>query len=70
MSTVASRNWNLHIYNTEEREGTEHHKMKNKIQNEYKRRIKLLLKSELKERNKMVAINMLAVPVVTYSYTD
>ena len=39
-----------------------------KIRKEYKRRIKLVLKSELNARNKIAAINTLAVPVILYSY--
>ena len=39
-----------------------------KIKKDYKRRIKLVLKSELNARNKMAAINTLAVPVILYSY--
>ena len=42
--------------------------MKVKIRKEYKRRIKLVLKSELNARNKIAAINTLAVPVILYSY--
>ena len=42
--------------------------MKVKIRKEYKRRIKLVLKSELNARNKIAAINILAVPVILYSY--
>ena len=42
--------------------------MKAKIQKEYKRKIKLILKSELNVRNKINAINTLAVPIVTYNY--
>ena len=53
----------------EEGEGVQHHKMKAKIRKEYKRRIKLVLKSELNARNKIAAINTLAVPVILlYSY--
>ena len=52
----------------EEGEGVQHHKMKVKIRKECKRRIKLVLKSELKARNKIAAINTLAVPVILYSY--
>ena len=48
----------------EEREGVQHHKMKVKIMKEYKRRIKLVFKS----RNKIAAINNLAVPLILYSY--
>ena len=52
----------------EEGEGVQHHKMKVKIRKEYKRRIKLVLKSELNARNKIAAINTIAVPVILYSY--
>ena len=50
----------------EEEEGVQHHKIK--IKKEYKRRIKLVLKSELNARNKIAAINTLPVPVILYSY--
>ena len=52
----------------EEGEGVQHHKVKAKIRKEYKRRIKLVLKSELNARNKIAAFNTLAVPVILYSY--
>ena len=52
----------------EEGEGVQHHKIKVKIRKEYKPRIKLVLKSELNARNKIAAINTLAVPVILYSY--
>ena len=51
-----------------EEEGVQHHKMKVKIRKEYKRRIKLVLKSELNARNKIATINTLVVPVILYSY--
>ena len=52
----------------EEGEGVQHHKMNVRIRKEYKRRIKLVLKSELNARNKIAAINTLTVPVILYSY--
>ena len=52
----------------EEGEGVQHHKMKVKIWKEYKKRIKLVLKSELNAMNKVAAINTLAVPVILYRY--
>ena len=52
----------------EEGEGVQHHKIKAKIREEYKRRIKLVFKSELNTRNKIAAINTLAVQVILYSY--
>ena len=42
--------------------------MKVKIRKEYKRRIKLVLESELNARNKIAAINTLAVPVILCRY--
>ena len=51
----------------EEGERVQHHKMKVKIRKEYKRRITLVLKSELNARNKIAPINTLAVPVIIYS---
>ena len=52
----------------EEGEGVQHHKMKVKIRKEYKRKIKLVLKSELNARNKVAGINTLAVPVQLWSH--
>ena len=52
----------------QEGEGVQHHKMKIKIRKEYKRGIKLVLKSELNARNKIEAINTPVVPVILYSY--
>ena len=52
----------------QEGEGVQHHKMKIKIRKEYKRGIKLVLKSELNARNKIEAINTPAVPVILNSY--
>ena len=51
-----------------EGELVQHHKMKVKIRKKYKRRIKLVLKSELNARNKIATINTLADPVILYSY--
>ena len=51
----------------EEGKGTDHHKMKARIQKEYKRIIRLVLKSEINARNKIAAINKLAIPVVSDS---
>ena len=52
----------------DESDGIQHSKMKEKIRNEYNRRIRLILKIELNSANKMVAINTLAVLVVTCSF--
>ena len=51
----------------EKGEGVQHHQMKVKIKKEYKRQIKLVLNSELNARNRIAAINTLAVQVVLYS---
>ena len=48
--------------------GSNTKKMKFKIRKDYKRRIKLVLKSEWNARNKITAINTLAVLVILYSY--
>ena len=52
----------------EEGEGVQHHKMMVKIRKEYKKRIKLMLKSKLNARNKIATINTIAVPVILYSH--
>ena len=52
----------------EEGEGVQHQTLKVKIMKEYKRRIKLVLKSELNARSKIAATNTLAAPVILYSY--
>ena len=46
----------------EEGDGTDHHKMKAKIQKEHKRRIRLILKSELNAINKGTAIQYTGSP--------
>ena len=42
--------------------------MKEKIRKEYKRTVRLILRTEFNGRNKIEAINSLAVPVVQYSF--
>jgi len=48
--------------------GINHAVMKEKVRKEYYRRIRLILKTELNSKNRIEAINTLAVPVVQYSY--
>ena len=48
--------------------GINHAAMKEKIRKEYYRRVRLVLKTELNSKNRIEAINTLAVPVVQYSY--
>ena len=51
-----------------EGKGIQHNAMKEKIRKEYYRRIRLVMKTELNSRNRIQAINALAVPVVQYSF--
>ena len=51
-----------------EGDGIQHATMKRKIKLEYYRRVRLVLRTELNSRNKITAINSLAVPVVQYSF--
>ena len=51
-----------------EGDGIQHSVLKEKVREEYCRKVKLVLKSELNAGNKMSAINTLAVPVLTYSF--
>ena len=44
-----------------------HDKIKNNVRSEYNRRLKLILKSKLNGRNKVLAINTYAIPVVRYT---
>ena len=52
----------------DESDGIQHSKMKERIRKEYNRRVRLILRTELNGRNKIEAINSLAVPVVQYSF--
>ena len=51
-----------------ESDGIDHAKMKERIRKEYYRRVRLVLKTELNSKNRIEAINTLAIPVVQYSY--
>ena len=52
----------------EENARIEHKIMRKKIQDEYVRRVKKICKSQLTTKNKITAINQLAVPVVSYGF--
>jgi hypothetical protein len=52
----------------EESEGIQHQHMKKRLKQEYIRRLRLILKSELNASNKITAIGALAVPVLRYSF--
>ena len=47
----------------DQNDGFQHSKMKEKIRKEYSKRVRLILRTELNGRNKIEAINSLAVPV-------
>ena len=49
--------------------GIQHFSMREKIRKECFRRVRSILRSELNARNRIDAINSLALPVVTYSFT-
>ena len=51
-----------------EGDGINHASTKEKIRKEYYQRIRLVLKTELNSKNRIEAINTLAVPVVQYSF--
>jgi hypothetical protein len=52
----------------EESEGIQHQQMKDRLKQEYNRRLRMVLKSELNARNKITAIGALAVTVLRYSF--
>lgn len=51
-----------------EGDGIQHAKMKGKIRKECMRRVRSILKTELNSKNRITAINTLAIPVVSYSF--
>ena len=52
----------------EENTGIEHKKMREKIKKEYLSCLKKTCKSQLTPKNKITALNQLAIPVVTYGF--
>ena len=42
--------------------------MRDKVKKEYYHRIRTILRTQLNSRNKMMAINSLAIPVIGYSF--
>ena len=52
----------------EESNGIQHRTMRERLRREYFRRVKMVLRTELYGRNKVLAINGLALPVLTYSF--
>ena len=52
----------------EETEGIQHQQMKERLKQEYSRRLRMILKSELNARNKITAIGAFPVPILRYSF--
>ena len=52
----------------DESNGIQHNTMKQKLKKELVRRTQLILKSELNSENRITAINILAIPVITYIF--
>jgi len=52
----------------EETEGIQHQQMEERLKQEYSRRLRMILKSEMNARNKITAIGALGVPVLRYSF--
>jgi len=52
----------------EESECIQHQQTKERLKQEYSRRLRMILKSEMNARNKITAIGALAVPVFRYSF--
>ena len=52
---------------TYEANGINHSINKEKIKKEFSRRIRAILRTEVNAKNKVIAINSLAIPVMTYS---
>jgi hypothetical protein len=49
-------------------EGLQHQQVKERLKQEYNRRLRMILKSALNARNKITATGTLAVPVLKYSF--
>ena len=53
---------------TEESEGIQCQQMKERLKKEYSSRLRIILKSELKAKNKITANGALTIPVLRYSF--
>ena len=53
---------------TEESEGIHHQQMKERLQMEYTRKLRMILKSVLNAKDDTTAITVLAIPVLRYSF--
>jgi hypothetical protein len=52
----------------EESEGIQHQQMKERLKQDCIRRLRMILKSELNAKNKITAIEAIAIPVLKYSF--
>ena len=52
----------------DESNGIQHSMMRERLRHEYFRRVKVVLRTELYGRNKILAINGFALPVLTYGF--
>lgn len=52
----------------EEGEGIDHHKAKEQLRKEYRKRVRKILSTELNGKNKIVAIGQFALPLLQYSF--
>jgi hypothetical protein len=52
----------------EESDGVQRQQMKERLKEEYSRRLRMVLKSEVNAKNKITATGALAVPVLRYSF--
>jgi hypothetical protein len=53
---------------TEESEGIQNQQMKERLKEEFIRRLRMILKSKFNAKNKITAIGALAVPLLRYSF--
>ena len=58
----------LQVLGCRRENGIQHSTMRDRLLREYFRRVKMVLRTELYGRNKVLAINGLALPVPTYSF--
>ena len=55
-------------FGVDESSGIQHATVKQKLKKELARRTRLLLKTDLNSKNKITAIKILAIPVITYNF--
>ena len=58
----------VYKYLVNESSGIQHVAMTQKLKKELVRKTQLILKTELNSKNRIFAVNMLAIPVITYSF--